>query len=86
MNNNLEEQLNSVKEQIEELEFAIKICENHFQYISEKKQAEKDKFITIDYETQLGQDAYRRMAMQDKLRKLMKECMEIQDKICMDND
>ena len=86
MNSNLEEKLNIVKAQIEELEFAIKVCESHFQYINEQKQAETDKFIRIDYENKIGQDAYRRMAMHDKLSRLMRECMEIQDRICIDND
>lgn len=83
---NPELRLNEIYSEIDELELALKVCESHIQFIGDLKQAEKDKFMTKDYESQLGQDAYNRMAMQDKLRKLMRESMELQDKICMNID
>ena len=86
MNSKLEEKLNEINTQIDELEFELRLCDSHIQFIGSMKIKEKDKFISKNYESQIGQDAYRRMAMQDKLRKLMKESMELQDRLCIDND
>ena len=86
MNSNLEKKLNEINTQIDELEFALRLCNSHIQYIGSKKIAEKDKFISKDYESQMSHDEYNRMAIQDKLRKLMRESMELQDKLCIDFD
>ncbi len=86
MYGNLEEKLNKINNEIDELGLSIKMCESHINYIGSKKITEKDKVSAKNYESQIGQDAYRRMALQDKLRKLMQESMELQDRLCINND
>ena len=84
--NSSKDKLDFINKEIYKLGLAIKMCESHIQFISDMKQAEKDKYMTKDYESQMCQEAYRRMSMQDKMRKLMRESMELQDRLCMEID
>lgn len=84
--NNLEQQLSDINKEIDELEFALRICDSRIVYMQDIKKTEADKYITKNYETRIVQDTYKRMSMQDKLRKLMRDSMEIQDKICNNYD
>ena len=78
----LEEKLEKVKKQIDELEFNLRVCNRHTLFMHEMSDlTASDKAISSDYEKQIGHDAYRRMALQDKLRKLMNECFELEYKI-----
>ena len=86
MNSNLEEKLKNINSQIDELEFELRVCDSHIEYIGNMKLAEKDRYMSKNYESQIGLDTYRRMAMQEKLRKLMRDSMELQDKLCINFD
>lgn len=74
--------LKELKEQIDETELNLKICTSHVEFMNDmRKRKHRDKSLVKTYENQMGQDAYRRMILQDKLRKLMNESFSIQDKI-----
>ncbi len=74
--------LKELKEQIDETELNLKICASHVEFMHDmRKRKHRDKSLVKTYENQMGQDAYRRMILQDKLRKLMNESFSIQDKI-----
>ena len=83
---NLEEKLDNINNEIDKLEFDLRVCESHIQYIGDIKKSETDKITSKNYESLISHDTYRRMAMQDKLRKLMRESMELQDKLCINSD
>ena len=78
----LELRLKEVKEQIDETELNLKICTSHIEFMHDmQKRKHRDRLLVKSYETQMVQDAYRRMILQDKLRKLMNEGFSIQEKI-----
>ena len=82
MASSLEERLNDVARQIDEVEFNLRVCTRHTQFMHEmKKVTADDKEMFMDYDRQMGQDAYKRMMMQEKLKKLMEQSLELQDKI-----
>lgn len=82
MVSSLEERLEDITKQIDELEFNLRVCSRHTQFMHEmKKVTASDKDLFMDYDRQMGQDAYKRMMMQEKLRKLMEECFDLQEKI-----
>lgn len=82
MVSSLEERLNNVTKQIDEVEFNLRVCSRHTQFMHEmKKVTASDKDLFMDYDRQMGQDAYKRMMMQEKLRKLMEESFDLQEKI-----
>jgi len=82
MVSSLEERLNDIAKQIDELEFNLRVCSRHTQFMHEmKKVTASDKNLFMDYDRQMGQDAYKRMYMQEKLRKLMEMSFELQEKI-----
>lgn len=76
------EKLKDIKRQIDELEFNLRVCSKHTQFMHEMScLTSSDKAMSADYERQMGQDAYKRMALQDKLRKLIKECYDLEYKL-----
>jgi len=78
----LEERLDDLIKQIDEVEFNLRVCSRHTQFMHEmKKVTASDKDLFLDYDRQMGQDAYKRMFMQEKLKKLMEESFELQEKI-----
>lgn len=82
MTGSLEERLNDITKQIDELEFNLRVCSRHTQFMHEmKKVTASDKNLFMDYDRQMGQDAYKRMYMQEKLKKLMEMSFELQEKI-----
>ncbi len=82
MVNHLEERLEDITKQIDEVEFNLRVCSRHTQFMHEmKKVTASDKDLFMDYDRQMGQDAYKRMMMQEKLKKLMEESFELQEKI-----
>jgi hypothetical protein len=82
MARSLEERLNDITKQIDEVEFNLRVCSRHTQFMHEmKKVTASDKNLFMDYDRQMGQDAYKRMMMQEKLKKLMEESFELQEKI-----
>ena len=82
MVNKLEKRLNKIIQQIDEMEFNLRVCARHTQFMHEmKKVTASDKNLYMDYDRQMGQDAYKRMIMQDKLKKLMEESFDLQEKI-----
>lgn len=82
MVNSLEKRLNDITKQIDELEFNLRVCSRHTQFMHEmKKVTASDKDLFTDYDRQMGQDAYKRMFMQEKLKKLMEQSFELQEKI-----
>lgn len=82
MTGSLEERLNDIAKQIDELEFNLRVCSRHTQFMHEmKKVTASDKNLFMDYDRQMGQDAYKRMYMQEKLKKLMEMSFELQEKI-----
>ena len=82
MTGSLEERLNDITKQIDELEFNLRVCSRHTQFMHEmKKVTASDKNLFMDYDRQMGQDAYKRMYMQKKLKKLMEMSFELQEKI-----
>ena len=82
MTESLEERLNDIAKQIDEVEFNLRVCSRHTQFMHEmKKVTASDKELYMDYDRQMGQDAYKRMMMQEKLRKLMEESFDLQEKI-----
>ena len=82
MVSSLEERLNDIAKQIDELEFNLRVCSRHTQFMHEmKKVTASDKNLFMDYDRQMGQDAYKRMFMQEKLKKLMEMSFELQEKI-----
>ena len=82
MVSSLEERLNDIAKQIDELEFNLRVCSRHTQFMHEmKKVTASDKNLFMDYDRQMGQDAYKRMYMQEKLKKLMEMSFELQEKI-----
>ena len=82
MVSSLEERLNDITKQIDELEFNLRVCSRHTQFMHEmKKVTASDKNLFMDYDRQMGQDAYKRMYMQEKLKKLMEMSFELQEKI-----
>ena len=82
MVSSLEERLNNVTKQIDEVEFNLRVCSRHTQFMHEmKKVTASDKDLFMDYDRQMVQDAYKRMMMQEKLRKLMEESFDLQEKI-----
>ena len=82
MVSSLEERLNDIAKQLDELEFNLRVCSRHTQFMHEmKKVTASDKNLFMDYDRQMGQDAYKRMFMQEKLKKLMEMSFELQEKI-----
>ena len=82
MVSSLEERLNDIAKQIDELEFNLRVCSRHTQFMHEmKKVTASDKDLFMDYDRQMGQDAYKRMFMQVKLKKLMEQSFELQERI-----
>ncbi len=82
MVSSLEERLNEITKQIDEVEFNLRVCSRHTTFMHEmKKVTASDKDLFMDYDRQMGQDAYKRMFMQEKLRKLMEQSFELQEKI-----
>ena len=82
MVNHLEERLEDITKQIDEVEFNLRVCSRHTQFMHEmKKVTASDKDLFMDYDRQMGQEAYKRMMMQEKLKKLMEESFELQEKI-----
>ena len=82
MTDSLEERLNDIAKQIDELEFNLRVCSRHTQFMHEmKKVTASDKDLFMDYDRQMGQDAYKRMFMHEKLKKLMEQSFELQEKI-----
>ena len=82
MVSSLEERLEDITRQIDEVEFNLRVCARHTQFMHEmKKVTASDKDLFMDYDRQMGQDAYKRMMMQEKLKKLMEESFELQEKI-----
>lgn len=82
MVNSLEERLKDITKQIDEVEFNLRVCSRHTAFMHEmKKVTASDKDLFMDYDRQMGQDAYKRMFMQEKLRKLMEQSFELQEKI-----
>lgn len=82
MVSSLEERLNDIAKQIDELEFNLRVCSRHTQFMHEmKKVTASEKDLFTDYDRQMGQDAYKRMYMQEKLKKLMEQSFELQEKI-----
>ena len=78
----LEEKLNNVRKEIDEIEFNLRVCNKHTLFMHEMRDLTvSDKNISEDYEKQIGHDAYRRMALQDKLRRLMNECFDLEYRI-----
>ena len=78
----LEIRLKELREQIDETELNLKICASHVEFMHDmRKRKFRDKNLVKTYENQMGQDAYRRMILQDKLRKLMEESFSVQEKI-----
>ena len=78
----LEERLNEITKQIDEMEFNLRVCARHTQFMHEmKKVTASEKDLYTDYDRQMGQDAYKRMFMQEKLKKLMEQSFELQEKI-----
>ena len=87
MTESLEERLNDIAKQIDEVEFNLRVCSRHTQFMHEmKKVTASDKNLFLDYDRQMGQDAYKRMIMQEKLKKLMEESFELQEKILNGED
>ena len=87
MTGSLEERLNDITKQIDELEFNLRVCSRHTQFMHEmKKVTASDKNLFMDYDRQMGQDAYKRMYMQKKLKKLMEMSFELQEKILNGED
>ncbi len=87
MTGSLEERLNDITKQIDELEFNLRVCSRHTQFMHEmKKVTASDKNLFMDYDRQMGQDAYKRMYMQQKLKKLMEMSFELQEKILNGED
>ena len=87
MTGSLEERLNDITKQIDELEFNLRVCSRHTQFMHEmKKVTASDKNLFMDYDRQMGQDAYKRMYMQEKLKKLMEMSFELQEKILNGED
>lgn len=82
MVSSLEERLSDITKQIDEVEFNLRVCSRHTQFMHEmKKVTASDKELFMDYDRQMGQDAYKRMIMHEKLRKLMEESFDLQEKI-----
>ena len=82
MVSSLKERLNGITKQIDELEFNLRVCSRHTQFMhGMKKVTASDKDLFMDYDRQMGQDAYKRMIMQEKLKKLMEEAFDLQEKI-----
>ena len=77
----LEERLNDINIQIDETEFNLRVCSKHTQFMHEMKKVTSTENEYTDYDRQIGQDAYKRMFLQDKLRKLMEQSFELQEKI-----
>ena len=77
----LEERLNDIIMQIDETEFNLRVCSKHTHFMYEMKKIAPEENEFTDYDRQIGQDAYKRMFLQDKLRKLMEQSFELQEKI-----
>lgn len=86
MKSNLIERLNKINSEIDEIEFALRICDSRVNFVCDIKKNKPSQYITTDYDKQISIDAYNRMTMHDKLRKLMNESMDIQDKLCQYDD
>jgi len=79
--------LDDIRKQIDEAEFNLRVCNKHTQFMHEMCQlTASDRKISKDYEKQICSDAYKRMVLQDKLRKLMNECFELESKITEGED
>ena len=87
MTGSLEERLKDITKQIDELEFNLRVWSRNTKFMHEmKKVTASDKNLFMDYDRQMGQDAYKRMYMQEKLKKLMEMSFELQEKILNGED
>ena len=81
MTDNYTEKLKDIRNQLDRLELEIRVCDKHAEYMHEIISMTSDTKFSTDYEKEICKDAYKRMALQDKIRKLMKESFDLQEKI-----